>query len=133
MNEFNLEQFKKGVKARTRDGRTASYIGICEDCGHYNLLVAHIEGYCNVDTFNTNGTFMEYGTHKYDLVSMVSPWEGVPIGARVRVKAFKDSRWENRYFAGVNSQGEPTAWVDGATSWSAEDASTWDFMELVEE
>ena len=79
MNEFNLEQFKKGVKARTRDGRIATFIGVCEECGEYSQVVAHVEGWSYVNTYTTNGTFMEYRDHKDDLVSMVSLGEEYPL------------------------------------------------------
>ena len=131
--KFDLDSFKQGMKARTENGAIATFIGICEDCGTFSKVIAHVEGCYGVDTFSTNGTYSKHSGYGNNLISMISPWEDVPIDTKVRVKPFEKSEWVNRYFAGVNSQGKPTAWDGGATSWSAEDATPWNIMELVEE
>ena len=131
--KFDLEKFKAGMKASTRDGRTVTFIAICETCDPYDQVLAHVEGRLSVDAFHKDGTFSRFMSYDTDLISMVSPWEDVPIDAKVRVKPFEKSEWVNRYFAGLTSEGKPTAWDGGATSWSAEDATPWNIMELVEE
>jgi hypothetical protein len=130
--KFDLEQFKQGVNARTRDGRIATFIGMCKDCHDHNRVVTYIGGGCNVITFSTNGTYTKDEANENDLVSMVSPWENVPIDTKVKVRSSGSREWLNRHFAGLSSKGKPTAWANGTTSWTAEDSSTWDFMELAE-
>lgn len=42
----------------------------------------------------------------------------------------------NRHYAGLDSEGRPTAWADGCSSWTATSQggrrATWEHMELVE-
>lgn len=132
--KFDLEQFKQGVKARTRDGRIATFVGICEYCHEYQQIVVYVEGCPFVLSFNTNGKYMQDEVHVNDLVSMVSPWESVPIDAKVRVKNHPETPWCNYHYAGLE-EGKPTTWQFRRTSWSAEGNDdlrvTWKFMELV--
>lgn len=43
MQPFNLEAFKAGQKALTRDGRVATFVGICEECPNKEQLIAYID------------------------------------------------------------------------------------------
>ena len=76
MKPFNLEAFKKSQKALTRDGRVASFAGICEQCEIYSQLLALLEGDDQVMFFSLDGKFEqsigEYNTSRYDLVAMAS-------------------------------------------------------------
>ncbi len=73
---FNLDAFKAGQKALTRDGRTATFIGICEGCEEFSRLLVLLEGDDQVMFFSLNGKFEQstgtYNETRYDLVSMVS-------------------------------------------------------------
>ena len=73
---FNLEAFKAGQKALTRDGQQATFIGICEGCEEFSRLLVLLEGDDQVMFFSLNGKFEQsigtYNETRYDLVSMVS-------------------------------------------------------------
>lgn len=73
---FNLEAFRNGQKALTRDGRVATFIGICEGCEEFSRLLVLLEGDDQVMFFSLNGKFEQsigtYNETRYDLVSMVS-------------------------------------------------------------
>lgn len=47
-------------------------------------------------------------------------WSKVPIDTPVLVRY--GNRWLRRHFAGVDDNGQPTAWNLGVTSWSEENA-----------
>ena len=69
---FNLEEFKAGRKAYTRDGKIATFIGICDECSEEFKLIVHIEGYTECITHCLNGNYTKNGTgRKTDLISMV--------------------------------------------------------------
>ena len=67
---FNLESFKAGQKALTRDGRVATFVGICEACEEFSRLLVLIQGDDQVMFLNLDGKFEE-NTSRYELVSMV--------------------------------------------------------------
>lgn len=74
---FNLEAFKAGQKALTRDRRLATFVGFCEECDGFRSLVysAYSEDSFRTSLVTTSkdGLFLNYGQNsKYDLVSMVS-------------------------------------------------------------
>lgn len=71
---FDLENFKAGQKALTRNGRIATFIGVCNECRASNRLVAHIHGYDSVFTYFASGVYPDEDNRYslYDLVSMVS-------------------------------------------------------------
>ena len=46
-------------------------------------------------------------------------WSKVPVDTPVLVSHNK-KLWYNRYFAGINSNGDPVVYSDGRTSWSNE-------------
>lgn len=72
------------------------------------------------------------GVEDFSLVE-VGKWDHIPIDARVLVRSSEDGPLRKRYFAGVNAAGNPTAWGDGATSWSTSlPAIEWDFCEVAE-
>ncbi len=73
---FNLEAFKSGQKALTRDGRVATFVAICEECEEFSRLLVLLKGEEQVMFFSLNGQFEQpiktYDESRYDLVSMVS-------------------------------------------------------------
>lgn len=93
---FNLEAFKAGQKALTRDGRVATFIGVCKECYEYCQLIVSIDGTRLPMALHLNG--MHNATlvgicDTYDLVSMVSrhhhlidaynpedTWQWKPVG-----------------------------------------------------
>lgn len=72
MKPFDLEAFKAGQKALTRDGRVATFIGVCEECSKLYYLIIHIEGEKCTSVVQKSGTLFETATSAVDLVSMVS-------------------------------------------------------------
>ena len=73
---FNLESFKAGQKALTRDGRVATFVGICEACEEFSRLLVLLEGEDQVMFYSLKGTFEQsigtYTESRYDLVSIKS-------------------------------------------------------------
>ena len=62
-------------------------------------------------------------------------WSKVPIDTKVLVKDFDNAEWTPRYFAGLNENGEKTAWRFGGTSFTMNDylKSVWRYMKLYKE
>lgn len=69
---FNLEAFKNGKKALTRDGRVATFVGVCEKCPNNEKLIAHINWDDNITSYSLRGAYRSSKESDYDLVSMVS-------------------------------------------------------------
>ena len=70
---FNLEAFKAGQKALTRDGRVATFVGICKECHSRSRLCVHIQGCGHLYTYFESGIYPdETQLSPRDLVSMVS-------------------------------------------------------------
>ena len=67
---FDLEAFKNGQKALTRDGRKVTYAGWCDGLDVYHLI-AHIEGNSYVSTYTPEGKNNNTYDSRADLVSMV--------------------------------------------------------------
>lgn len=72
MKPFDLEAFKAGQKALTRDGRVATFIGVCEECSELHQLIIHIERKKYTSALQESGTLFETALSAVDLVSMVS-------------------------------------------------------------
>ena len=69
MKPFDLEAFKKGQKALTRDGRVATFVGVCENCGPWHRLFAHIKGETLARNYFGDGTYAnQLEPHCLDLV-----------------------------------------------------------------
>ena len=72
MKPFNLEDFKKGQKALTRDGRVVTFVGVCDECAKQNKLIVNMQGCASTDAYNLDGAFYtNKAQSSYDLVSMV--------------------------------------------------------------
>lgn len=71
---FNLEAFKQGQQALTRDGRTATFLAICADCSVDFRLILLLEGNHKPTTCGLDGRRTQSTTEidDADLVSMVS-------------------------------------------------------------
>lgn len=81
----------------------------CEDCLFFRK---HNDGTnCDVNAFKW--LVAEYKEPEID-------WSKVPIDTPVLVRY--GNRWLKRHFAGVDDNGQPTAWNLGVTSWSEENA-----------
>lgn len=71
MKPFDLEAFKAGQKALTRDGRVATFVGICEKCKIDRQLIVFIKGKKQVDSFGMNGQFCSESPSSFDLIEML--------------------------------------------------------------
>ncbi len=61
-------------------------------------------------------------------------WSEVPVDTPILVSDLKGQDWDKRYFAFFKDE-KVYAWVNGATSWSAEDdkdALPWTYVKLAE-
>ena len=94
---FDLEAFKRGQKALTRDGRVATFIGICEECPTQEKLIAHISWSDSITSYSLGGAYGSRNEYDYDLVSMVSrhqvlidAWHN---GAQIEGKLSPYSEW----------------------------------------
>ncbi|WP_298752119.1 hypothetical protein [uncultured Arcobacter sp.] len=56
----------------------------------------------------------------------VSPYEDWKIDDKIEVSD-DGIKWRKRHFAGINGNGNPIAWADGTTSWSASDSYSWKY------
>lgn len=62
-------------------------------------------------------------------------WNTIPIDTPVLVSDY-GAAWRKRYFAGVNNDGKPTVYPNGATSWSVGDTTGcvgYKYVKLAEE
>ncbi len=62
-------------------------------------------------------------------------WSKVPVDTKVLVRDYDTMDWTPRYFAGVNKNGERTAWPGGKTSFTVpnDTRSVWRDMKLYKE
>ena len=61
-------------------------------------------------------------------------WSKVEVDTPILVKNVEQESWYKRYFAGYKN-GKVSAWVNGATSWTAldeDDDYTWNYAKLAE-
>lgn len=61
-------------------------------------------------------------------------WSKVAVDTPILVKNVEQEHWYKRYFAGYKN-GKVSAWVNGATSWTAldeDDDYTWNYAKLAE-
>lgn len=69
MKPFDLEAFKAGQKALTRDGRVVTFVAICDTCEYRERMVVKIDGLSHVSAYPIDGICFNQKMH---LVSMVS-------------------------------------------------------------
>lgn len=85
MSTFDLEQFKAGRPAITRDGEEAYFVAINTRAVPHNQLIAHIDGHRAAVELSLDGKFSPNGEDSnYDLVAMapqhLSGWINVYEG-----------------------------------------------------
>ena len=68
---FDLDKFKAGQKALTRDGRVATFIGICEQCKIDLKLIIVLKGHQWITSACLDGQFSTSSLeHPQDLIYM---------------------------------------------------------------
>ena len=104
-------------KYRTRSGIAIRRILCVDRGGSVYPVVAETEG--GTILFSTEHGYQGSAgdTSSYDLIE-VSPYEDFKIDDKVMVSN-NETFWVRAHFAGVNSEGLPTAFKRGATSWSS--------------
>lgn len=114
----NYEHYKEQMERITRLGRcvamnaTTGEIVCCADINCNECLFQGSEDTnCSQEAFKWADE--EYKEPEVD-------WTKVPIDTPVLVRY--GNRWLKRHFAGVDDNGQPTAWNLGVTSWSEENA-----------
>lgn len=103
MSEFNLEEFKAGRNAITRDGREVEFRYYCNDCVDRAKIYTKVKGHDELTNFFDNGRFLFEGEHYFDLVAMA------PKTVTKYINVYKD---EEDYLSGevlYDSPGEAIA------------------------
>ena len=67
-----------------------------------------------------------------ETIEEISPYSDWPIDAKVYVWNIAELKF-NRHFAGVSSEGKPTVWINGLTSFTSLRKDTWDHIELADD
>lgn len=115
-------------KYKTRDGRPVRIL--CTDRKDPTLKVVYayeVDGFEGIACCNLDGSYDEHES-VLDLIE-VRPWDDFKIDDPVLVSD-DGLNWSKRYFAGVNSNGLPTAFNDGTTSFTVPHSThitEWDF------
>ena len=120
-------------KYRYRSEKVAPLLRIlCVDVpGNSPIVSCNISGV--VYTHHPDGRIFSAVETEYDLIE-VSPYEDIPIDAKVLVRMHVGEEWQKRHFAGVSINGRPKAWDRGQTSWTeASGSSAWGELKLPEE
>lgn len=114
---------KEGNCIAVKDGKPVDCSSIlCEECDFFRE-----EQECNCKAKLGKWLEAEY-------VAPTVDWSKIAVDTKVIVSENGD-HWFKRYFAGVKD-GEPTAWDNGVTSWSARSCncfSSWKYMKLYKE
>ena len=127
MSEISMDK-----KYKTRTGLSVRVL--CNDAkGKFPViaLVLGVSGQSSEYIIRTTleGSYYEREESENDLIE-VSPYDDFEIDEPVMVRDSDGavmSRWQRRYFAGINESGYPLAWAEGMTSWSADGYKTrWD-------
>ena len=104
--------------------------------------------FVKVKILNTLGLKCDIGCSRCDMLQMMwlmseytepeepeVDWSKVEVDTPILVKNVEQEHWYKRYFAGYKN-GKVSAWVNGATSWTAldeDDDYTWNYAKLAEE
>lgn len=104
-------------KYRTRDGKPARVL--CVDSGFKDHPVIAIISGNFIHSFTEDG-FLHKDKCHYDIDLIEdTPYADFKIDEPVMVKDAINQTWLRGHFAGVNSNGSPTVWAGGGTSWTA--------------
>ena len=108
-------------KYRCRDGVPVTVLAVGLNAHGSVVAVRHnINSVDVVITLTSDGRWGNYD-HQCDLIEL-SPYDDFKVDDKVMVS--RDGEvWFKRYFAGVDKDGKPTAFCDGATSWVKTKAS----------
>ena len=114
-----------GKKYRTRSGIEVRILAVDLDNEEYTVA-GFIKG-SGVYTYTSEGQFaIPYSQKPEDLVE-VCEWDDFKIDDKVMVRRNNYDTWHKQYFAGVNEDGKPTAFLDGRTSWgNVSNRAIWD-------
>ena len=121
-----MNKIEMGKTYRLRDGRPARVI--CVDAKGEQPVVALVPNIDGEYTIRTSlvGEFYTNQEHDLDLIE-VGPYDDFKIDEPVMVRDDSENKWIRRYFAGVAPDGRATTWNVGATSWTTESRTSWNF------
>lgn len=119
-------------KYRTREGKPARIL--CTDLkseySQYPVVVAvtNSDGEEIIVQYSLNGNFNDSGSKSNQDLIECTPWDDIKVDDPVLVRFF-GTDWQKRHFAGINSEGNPTTWKEGKTSWTTKNRNSvcaWD-------
>lgn len=125
----NFEHYKEQIEKITRLGLTFGInnnTGKVDGCSHITCTACKFFGGCS-------NKKLKWADEEY--IEPVNDWSNIPIDTKVLVSD-NGEFWYNYYFAGVDKEGRPRVWHDGATSWSIRGLpkrNTYKYTKLVEE
>lgn len=129
MNKISMDK-----KYRTRDGHSVRILSI--DRNYQYPVVALVTDTYGIDAIAAYSAYGKYFTtgadSQYDLIE-VSPYDDFKIDDKVLVCRYEGAKWTKRYFAGVDENGNPMTYADGATSWSQHGTVSWKFCKKAED
>lgn len=119
---------------KTRDGRLARIVST-DAVGNYPIVALVFDQNNNSEfavSLTENLTESKHATSNRDLIPY-SPWEDVPIDAKVFVKDFEDNEWIPRHFSHFENDYVFT-FVNGATSFTCtqDETTSWNFAKLAD-
>ena len=127
---LNIEYYKDklvelGVIDPDRLAVISEQLQVCETVHCCECLFNPYGSLCSVDALNW--LFSEYKEPEVD-------WSKVKVDTPIWVRDDEDGSWMRRYFAKF-VDGKVYAWMDGATSWSANseyNVNSWKYAKLAE-
>lgn len=119
---------------KTRDGRLARIVST-DVVGNYPIVALVFDQNNNREfaiSLTKNLKEFIYATSNWDLIPY-SPWEDVPVDAKVFVKDFEDNEWIPRHFSHFEN-GDVFTFANGATSFTSnrEETTSWRFAKLAD-
>lgn len=124
-----MSTFEAGQEYKTTDGRKARVYCVDGE-GKYPLIGAIQSEFSQLwqaATWTDEGKFNVDESSNLD-IRLPTLWDDYEIDQRVRVRDSYEHEPVNAHFAGV-SDGKPTTWIHGQTSWTT---STWQEWEICE-
>lgn len=104
---------------------------ICFDSGSTLYPVVAVTSEGDVATFTEDGRYYAFSGHDdRDLVE-VNPYEEWKIDDKIIVGDVTNC-FHTRHFAGISNEGLPLAWVDGKTSHTTDQTTSWRVAKLAE-
>ena len=126
-----MSKIEMGKKYKTRSGLAVRVICIDRNDPHFPVIALLTQcDHEEVFKCTAGGKYYHSGNDSSRDLFEVGPYDHLKVDDLVVVRDSNANQWTLRYFAGVDQDGRPTAWVNGATSTTAERAVPWKYCEL---